>query len=416
MKIDILTIFPEMFTGPFNSSIVKRACEKKLLEINIHNLRDYTSDKHKVTDDVPYGGGPGMVMKPEPVFRAVRALGGRRAGKRIILLCPQGRIFDQEKAKELAGEKEILFICGHYEGFDERVREYLITDEISIGDYVLTGGELAGMVVVDAITRLIPGVIGDKRSNQEESFSENMLDFPCYTRPEDFEGMKVPEVLLSGNHAEILKWRLDNRLKNTCKKRPDLLKKNEYIYKNNVYIGLLHHSVLNKQKESVITSITNMDIHDICRVSSTYNIRKFLCINPIASQKMLARRVIDHWIKGYGATYNPNRKEALENIQLVDTLSDALASIKKEYGKKPILVITDAKKFSNNTGFAEIKHKIFTLDRPFLILFGTGWGIEEDIFKFADYILEPITGIGEYNHLSVRSAVSIIIDRLLSSN
>lgn len=414
MKIEILTIFPEMFTGPFTTSIIKRAREKKLLEINVHNLRDYTSDKHKVTDDIPYGGGPGMVMKPEPVFRAVKALGDGRSGKRIILLCPQGKIFDQAKAKELAEEKEILLICGHYEGFDERVREYLATDEISIGDYVLTGGELASMVVVDTIARLIPGVIGDQRSNMEESFSGNMLDFPCYTRPENFEGMKVPEVLLSGNHAEIARWRLDNSLKKTCKKRPDLLKKNEYVYKNNVYIGLLHHSVLNKQKESVITSITNMDIHDICRVSSTYSIKKFFCINPIASQKMLAQRVIDHWIKGYGSIYNPNRKEALENIQLVDTLKDALKDIKKEYGKKPVLVITDAKKFSTNASFAEIKHKIFTIDRPFLILFGTGWGIEENIFKLADYILEPITGIGKYNHLSVRSAVSIIIDRLLN--
>ncbi|MBI5207252.1 MAG: tRNA (guanosine(37)-N1)-methyltransferase TrmD [Candidatus Firestonebacteria bacterium] len=412
MKIDILSIFPEMFTGPFTTSIIKRAQEKKILEINVHNLRDYAYNKHKMTDDYPYGGGPGMVMKPEPIFCAVRDLKKDSPLKKVILLCPQGEPFTQKKARELACEKEIIFICGHYEGIDERVRKYLVTDEISIGDYVLTGGEIPAMVVVDAVARLLKGVTGDALSTQNESFSNELFDFPCYTRPEDFEGMKVPDILLSGNHEEVFKWRDKERFRNTYKKRPELLY-NKYVYKNNVFIGLLHHSVRNKQQESVITSITNMDIHDISRVSSTYNIKKFYCINPIPSQKLLAERIINHWINGYGASYNSNRKEALTNIELIDTLENTIKKIKKEYGKKPALVLTDARKFQNNISYVEMRYLIHTLDQPFLIIFGTGWGIEEDIFKQADYILEPVMGIGEYNHLSVRSAVSIIIDRLL---
>lgn len=403
-----------MFASPFAHSIIKRAVEKKILEINIHNLRDYTTDKHKITDDCPYGGGPGMVMKPEPIFRAVKTLGNDSPKKRIILLCPQGEKFSQAKAIELAKEEHLIFICGHYEGIDERVREHLVTDEISIGDYVLTGGELASMVITDAVTRLLPGAIGDIRSKETESFSEHLFDFPCYTRPEEFEGMKVPEVLLSGNHAEIDKWRENKQLKSTCKKRPDLLTNCNYTYKNNVYLGLLHHSIRNKQKQSIITSITNMDIHDICRVASTFSIAKYYCINPIDSQRLLAQRIIDHWLKGYGATYNSNRKEALTNIELVDTLDNTILKIKKECKKKPIVVLTDAKKFSNSISYLELRHKIHTQDHPFLLLFGTGWGIEENIFEQADYVLEPIIGIGEYNHLSVRSAVSIIVDRLLS--
>ncbi len=414
MKIDILSIFPEMFTGPFGSSIIKRAKEKGLLEINVHNLRDYTFDKHRVTDDYPYGGGPGMVMKPEPIFHAVKTLKSDSPKKRIILLCPQGETFNQAKAQELSQEKELLFICGHYEGVDERVRKYLVTDEISIGDFILTGGEPAAMVIVDAITRLLPGVIGDSSSKEIESFNNSLFDFPCYTRPENFEHMKVPEVLLSGNHADIAEWRLKEQVKNTYNKRPDLIAKLDYKYKNNVYVGLLHHSVINKQKQSIITSITNMDIHDICRISSTYNIRRFYCINSIASQQLLAQRIIDHWVKGYGAEYNANRKEALLNVSIINTLDDTIKSIRKEYGKKPILVITDAKKFPNNISYIEMQYKIFTSEQPFLILFGTGWGIEENILNKADYILEPIIGIGQYNHLSVRSAVSIIIDRLLT--
>ncbi|MCL5774327.1 MAG: tRNA (guanosine(37)-N1)-methyltransferase TrmD [Firmicutes bacterium] len=224
MRIDILTIFPEIFS-PLDSSIIKRAKNAGLIEIHLHNLRDFTTDKHKTVDDAPFGGGAGMIMKCEPFFDGVEHIRKISESKgKVILLCPQGKLFTQEKALELSCESHLIFLCGHYEGVDERAREFLADEEISIGDYVLTGGEIPCMVVVDAVARLIPGVI-DEESLKHESFSSLLLDFPQYTRPSDFRGMKAPEILLSGNHAGIEKWRNSKALERTLRKRPDLQSK-----------------------------------------------------------------------------------------------------------------------------------------------------------------------------------------------
>jgi tRNA (guanine37-N1)-methyltransferase len=222
LKINVLTLFPAMFAGPLDESIVKRAREAKLLDLKIHNLRDWTHDRHKTVDDKPFGGGPGMLLKVEPLFEAVESL--QREKTKVILLSPIGRKFSQEIARELSQEKDLLLVCGSYEGFDERVREALADDELSIGDYVLTNGALPAMVVIDAVARLLPGVLGDDESSHDESFSAGLLEYPQYTRPAEFRGMKVPEVLLSGNHAEIEKWRREQAKLRTEKQRPDLLK------------------------------------------------------------------------------------------------------------------------------------------------------------------------------------------------
>ncbi len=223
MKIDVLTLFPAMFTGPLDESIIKRARESGKLEFKLHNLRDWTHDRHKTVDDRPFGGGPGMLMKPEPLFAAVESLRGEKT--RVILMSPGGRKFDQAIARELAQETDLLLVTGHYEGFDERVRTGLAHDELSIGDYVLTNGALPAMIVIDAVTRLLPGVLGDDDSSRDESFSEGLLEYPQYTRPAEFRGMPVPEVLLSGNHAEIAKWRREQARLRTLARRPDLLKR-----------------------------------------------------------------------------------------------------------------------------------------------------------------------------------------------
>lgn len=228
MKIDIITLFPGMFAGPFNDSIIKIAREKKLVKIKIHNLRKWAKDKHKTVDDRPYGGGKGMLLMIGPIFEALKTIAPKAKAQKTktILLSPQGKTFTQEKAKELAKLDHLVLIAGHYEGFDERIREYLIDEEISIGDYVLTGGELPAMTIVDAIVRLIPGVL-DKEAKENESFSKkSLLDYPQYTRPSDFKGWEVPEVLLSGNHAEIEKWRKEKSIEKTKKARPDLIKEN----------------------------------------------------------------------------------------------------------------------------------------------------------------------------------------------
>jgi len=214
-----------MFRGPFDESIIERAIKKGILEINLHNLREFTDDRHRTVDDVPYGGGAGMVMKPEPLFRVVEKVKEeKKFSSKVILLSPQGQTFAQEKAKELAEEEGLIFICGHYEGVDERVREHLIDEELSLGDFVLTGGELAAMVIIDAIARMLPGVLGCKDSIREDSFYETLLDYPQYTRPAEFRGWKVPGVLISGNHQKIREWRKKKKLENTFKKRPDLFK------------------------------------------------------------------------------------------------------------------------------------------------------------------------------------------------
>lgn len=224
LRFDIITIFPDMFTGVLDESIMKRAQEKKKVVFKVHDLRDHTRDPHRKVDDRPFGGGPGMVMTPQPLVDAVRKIRGRRKA-RVIYMCPGGTVLTQKKAKELAQEKNIILICGHYEGIDERVRDMVVDESLSIGDYVLTGGELPAMVVVDTVTRLIPGVLGKEASLTDESFEGDLLEYPQYTRPADFCGNKVPAVLLSGDHLAVKKWRMAQAHARTVKFRPDLIKK-----------------------------------------------------------------------------------------------------------------------------------------------------------------------------------------------
>jgi tRNA (guanine37-N1)-methyltransferase len=225
MRIDIVTLFPEICRGPLNESIMKRAQENRIVELHIHNLRDWTTDKHHVVDDSPFGGGQGMVMKPEPIYAAVEDLKSQIANRKpqILLMSPAGRRLDQQMAQQLSQESHLIIISGHYEGVDHRVIEHLIDLEISIGDYVLTNGGIAAVVLVDSIVRLLPGTLGHEQSAADDSFSNGLLEAPQYTRPADFRGWKVPEVLLSGNHAEIAKWRKEQAIKRTRENRPDLL-------------------------------------------------------------------------------------------------------------------------------------------------------------------------------------------------
>jgi tRNA (guanine37-N1)-methyltransferase len=228
VQCDVLTIFPEIINAYLNESILKRAREKKILDVRVVNIRDFASDRHRTVDDAPFGGGAGMVFKPEPIFKALDALKEDGVPRRVVLLSPRGKPFSQSMAEDFSREeKRFVFICGRYEGIDERVSISLADEEVSIGDYIITGGELAALVVMDAAARLIPGALGDKSSIEDESFSWKMLDYPHYTRPSEFMGLKVPEVLLSGNHNEIWRWRRKEALRKTFKVRPDLIEKIE---------------------------------------------------------------------------------------------------------------------------------------------------------------------------------------------
>ena len=256
MQFEVFTLLPEVFPSYLETSIIKRARERDLINVRVHNIRDYTHDKHHTTDDTPYGGGGGMVMKPEPVFEAIETVLGLNSDQTppepasnipIILLTPQGRVFNQSIAQELSVHPHIILLCGRYEGIDERIREHLVTDEISIGDYVLTGGELPALILIDAIARLLPDVLGDPTGAQDDSHAMGLLEYPHYTRPPEFRGWKTPDILLSGDHAKIDKWRREQALLRTFNKRPDMLKKTELTKKDLKFIEGLKSEVTSEK-------------------------------------------------------------------------------------------------------------------------------------------------------------------------
>ncbi|MGA1861903.1 tRNA (guanosine(37)-N1)-methyltransferase TrmD [Deferribacter thermophilus] len=418
MKIfNILTIFPDMFKSPFEYGVLSKGIENGLFKVNPINLRDFAEDKHKMTDDYQYGGGAGLVMKPEPIVKAARLLKNKE-NSHIILLDPRGKTFNQKKAEELLNYDSLTFICGRYEGVDERVRELVVDEEISLGDFIITGGEFVAMVIIDAVARLIPGVLGDETSNKEESFLEGLLEYPHYTRPYEFEGLKVPEVLISGHHQKINEWRLEKSIKITLQNRVDLIKKSALdnvvlsrIKKmRKLYVGLMHYPMYDKEKNIVATSITNMDLHDISRSCKTFGVKNYYVINPLPAQRDIANRVLKHWQEGYGAFYNENRKEAFGVTKVKESLIEVIDEIEKLEGEKPLLVGTTARKKDNTISFDKLKS--LTFEKPILLLFGTGWGFSDDMLAVCDYVLERIEGFDEFNHLSVRSAVAIILDRL----
>lgn len=422
LTFTVITIFPQMFASSLGHSILKRAQEKQLLKVDLVDLRDYTKDKHKSTDDTPYGGGQGMVMKPEPLVAAIKAARKHHPGARVILLAPQGRVFKQSEAQRLAAETEIVLICGRYEGIDERVKGF-IDEEISVGDFTLSGGEPAANIVIDAVARLIPGVLGNENSAAEESFSDGLLEYPQYTRPEEFRGMRVPDVLLSGDHQRIKDWRREQSLEITRQRRPDLLagtasqsssQRAQKRPRAPIYVALLHYPVYDKNHQVVTTAVTNMDIHDISRAGKTYGVQGVYIVTPVKPLQKLALKIIDHWELGYGSQYNVTRKDALALARISDSLDDTIINIEKETGHKPLIVVTSARDTGTpRTSFVALQDMLQTITQPFLVIFGTGWGLTETIISQADYVLEAVEGDSDYNHLSVRAAAAIILDRLL---
>jgi tRNA (guanine37-N1)-methyltransferase len=423
---NILTIFPKMFESPFSLGVVSKGIEKELLAVNPVDIRECAFDKHRTTDDYQYGGGHGLVMKVEPIFESVKTLKGKDPDTRIIMMDPRGKKFTQADAERLLEYDSLTFLCGRYEGVDERVYDLVVDESISLGDFILTGGELAAMTIIDSVARLIPGVLGDENSPVEESHSEEgLLEYPHYTRPYEYEGLTVPDILTNGHHAEIDRWRRERSLQLTAERRPDMLAKaplkdqdRAFLRKlqldkrasARLYVALLHYPMKDKEKDVVATSITNMDLHDISRSCTTFGVKKYFVVTPLKAQREIASRVIDHWLEGYGATYNANRKEAFMGTELMESLSEVIEAIEQAEGAKPRIIATTARSDRANLSYAQLAEA--SLNEPCLLMFGTGWGFTEDIFKLADNILQPIDGAGFFNHLSVRSAVAIILDRL----
>lgn len=430
MRYDILTIFPEFFDSPFSLGILKKAQEKGLIQINTIDIRDFTEDRHRKVDDTPYGGGGGMLMKPAPLGKAIESIKAKGIKSLVVLTTPQGERFSDKIAREFSQYEQLVIICGRYEGIDERVRELYVDREISIGDYVLTGGEYAASVIVDAVSRFIPGVLGNEDSPYLDSFIGGLLEHPQYTRPEEYEGRTVPDILLSGNHKEIEKWRKEESIRRTFFRRPDLLDKKkltpeelkildrlrrEHRPSFRLYIALIHYPVYNKELKIITTAFTNLDVHDIARAGRTYGVRGFFLVHPVKEQGELVERVLRHWLEGPASSDNPSRVEALQTVSLKSSMDEVMQDIKRREGSRPKVVVTDARPVENMVGYSELREEIMSGKEPFLIIFGTGWGIAKEVIENADYVLKPVYGFTTYNHLSVRSAAAIILDRLLSS-
>ena len=407
MEIEVVTLFPEMFASFLPASLLGKAIASGRMRVHFTNPRDFTADKHRSVDDAPYGGGAGMVMRAEPLLGAIEAAIAARGPAHRILLTPAGAPLTHARVQALAALPRILLVCGRYEGIDQRVRELGIDAEMSIGDFVLSGGEVAAMAVIDAVSRFVPGVIGDPASTQEESFAMGLLEAPCYTRPPELRGLRVPDVLLSGDHAKIAAWRAEEGRARTGRMRPDLLPSAAAAH---TYASLVHYPVLDRDGQVVTTAVTNLDIHDIARAARTFGLAGYFVVTPIEAQRTLVSRIVGHWTEGAGREHATKRTEALSLVSVLPSIADVAARIAERHGAAPFMVATGAR----SRGVVTPPDALLRAagSRPILLLFGTGWGLAPDVFVNVDAVLPPIAGGDEYNHLSVRSAVAIMLDRL----
>ncbi len=427
VRFTVVSLFPEMFESVLSASVFGKAQRASLISVDFVNPRDFAEDKHKSVDDTPYGGGPGMVMKCDSLLAAIDSVSldenlsddeGDRQRPHRIFLSPVGRALCHSRVLELAKEPHILLVCGRYEGIDERVVELGIDESLSIGDYVLTGGELGAMVLMDAVARFVPGVLGHSESASDESFSGGLLEYPQYTRPAEYRGLAIPEILLSGHHAKISEWRKQQSLERTAKHRPELLTADatgKAELAGRTYVVLAHHPVLDRNREVVTTSVTNVDIHDIARACATYGLAGYIPVTPIRLQREKTDRIVDIWRKEIVQKDAEDRGRALGLITVCDSVETAISLVKKRWKCAPWVVATSAKRDDSHSSveFADLlAERIAEGTSPLILVLGTGWGLHEQLFSLSDQTLAPIEGGGDFNHLSVRSALSIILDRL----
>ena len=412
MKITVITAFPELMRNYLASSVLGRGIAAGKLEAEVVDIRDFSEGSYRQIDDYCYGSG-GMMLMAEPLAKAVESVSGG-AKPYVVYPSPQGVRLHQELVEDLARKEHLVIVCGHYEGVDERFTEKYVDMEISLGDFVLTGGEMPAMAIVDAVSRLIPGVVGSESSVEEDSFYSGMLDTPHYTRPAQWRGERVPDVLLNGDAKAIERWRRRQSVERTLDRRPDIAGRAGIIpwLSGGAYVMEVHYPVLDKRGEKSSTAITGMDLHDIARACRTYGIKKYLLVTPIAQQREMAKRIAGHWTSGWGADYNPDRREAFSTLKIFASVQKAIAWA-EEKEKKPVFKIaTTAKRHAGAQHWLTLKREILRRDHSPLFIFGTGWGLHDEVMDMADAVMTPIIGGKDgWNHLSVRSAVSITLDR-----
>jgi tRNA (guanine37-N1)-methyltransferase len=438
MKFTVVTILPELIEPALAAGVVGRAREAGVFTVATVNPRDFTIDRHRTVDDTPYGGGPGMVMKAEPLLAALAEAARSGGPAHRILMTPAGTPLTQARVRELAARPHVVLVCGRYEGIDERVIELAIDEQLSIGDYVLSGGELAALIVIDAVARFVPGVLGEASSVDDESHSAGLLEYPQYTRPlklaaalggagEPDEAAPVthdvPAILTSGNHAAIAAWRRRQAIERTALRRPDLFarfiptaadrKVLPPALHARTHLALVHHPVVDRTGAVITTALTNFDIHDLARSSLTYGLAGYHIVTPIASQRDKAAHIARLWIDD---AQGEHRARALQLVRTAESIGAAIAEITAAHGIAPVVVGTTARAGS----FAAIPRRSASALRaeasvdpaPLLILLGTGWGLAEALIPSVSRVLAPIDGVAEWNHLSVRSAGAVLLDRL----
>ncbi len=402
-----------------------KARDSGLLSVNCVNPRTFTQDRHRTVDDRPYGGGPGMVMMPEPLEKALESIETRG---RMLLMAPSGRPFDQQFARELAQERTVTLICGRYEGIDARLALRYPIEAVSVGDFVLGGGEAAALCVLEAVGRLLEGFMGHADSGEEESFSGGLLEYPHYTRPEEYHGLCVPEILRSGDHGRIAVWRREQSLRFTLQSRPELLQEAPLSDEDvrtlralrengaglrlgrNLYVALTHYPVLDRRKKVAAVSLTNLDLHDIARCSRAYDLGGSFIVTPLEDQRALAAELLGHWTSGPGKEANPERGQALERMLVVPLLEDAIASIRAATGKSPLVVATSA---TMQGSLLPSQVRSWLRGQPVLLVLGTSHGLAPQVIQAAHGVLRPIRPMNAYNHLPVRAAAAICCDRIL---
>ena len=429
-RFHIVTLFPEFFESPLSTALMGRALEAGIVDCSFHDPRQFSTDKHRHVDDRPYGGGPGMVMQGEPLARALRSI--ERPG-RMLFMAPGGRPLTQDMVRELAREDDLTIVCGRYEGIDARLLQLFPLEPVSVGDIVLNGGESAAISVLEAVSRLMPGFMGKEESGDDESFSHGLLEYPHYTRPENLEGLTVPEVLQSGDHARIANWRRQESVRATLRMRPEMLNEAPLYREDvqtladtprerpgrNLSFCLVHYPVSLGPKKIGASSLTNLDIHDIARISRSYAMGSFYPVTPLGDQLRVLEEILRHWTRGPGGVGNADRAQALGLVQPATSLEEAVAHMTAQHGTRPRLVASSAVwpakgKASKPESMPMTPRDVrrWCDQGPVMLCLGTAQGLAPEVLEQCEGTLRPVRFLG-YNHLSVRSAAAILADRIL---